>query len=174
MRFTHRQLATGATLAGLSLLLVVMAVWGYHAATAPFEDAGPALSGPSCSPEEQTVQRYLHRRDITVSVFNAGGRKGLAQSTMDRLEHAGFRPGEVGNAKTAVEYAVVHTTRSNDQAAELVAQMLGGDARVEQTEENYGPGVDVFVGQGFKRLDRSTPRRVKLDQPIVTCIPVGQ
>jgi len=168
-----RALTTGATLVVAAGLLVIMAVWGYHAATSPIPgDHTTASSGPTCPPEDQKVTKYVHRGDVTVSVYNSGKRSGTAQATADLLETAGFKPGEVGNAPDgiAVKRAAVYTTKGDDPDAELVAGALGQGTEVVRTDEEYGPGVDVVIGNRFTvKLDPSAPSRLPLPAPVTTC-----
>jgi hypothetical protein len=170
---TGRRLTTGATLVALVAVLCVMAVWGYRAATAPIAKDTPSApsTGPTCQPEDQQVVEYVRRGEVTVSVYNAGKRSGGARITMDLLEEAGFRPGEVGNAPEGIEVdrAVVYTNRADDPGAELVAQALGKSTQVVHTDEEYGPGVDVVINDRFKRLDPAAPRRLALPVPEITC-----
>ncbi|MGY2877107.1 hypothetical protein ACVW00_004297 [Marmoricola sp. URHA0025 HA25] len=168
-----RRLLTGATLMGLVVVVCVMAVWGYHAATAPIGDtsSGSSSDGPTCAPQDQTVTKYVRRSDVTVSVYNAGERAGRAQETMDLLEHAGFKPGEVNNAPDGVEAqrAAVYSTKDDDPAAELVAKALGKKTQVVHSDEALGPGVDVVIGDRFKGLDAAAPTRLALPKPETSC-----
>ena len=43
---------------------------------------------------------------------------------------------------------------------------------MEVTETDLGPGVDVLVGNRFKGLDQKAPKRIRLPQPVETCIEV--
>jgi hypothetical protein len=170
---SRRHLTTGVTLAVLVVVLCVMAIWGYQAATAPVESTSTPSSTatPTCDPQQQKVSRYLHRKDVTVSVYNSGKKSGRARETMDLLERAGFRPGEVSNAPEGVstDRAVVYSTKSDDPAAELVALALGKNTQVVHTDETLGPGVEVVIGDKFKKLDPKAPNRIELPKPEVTC-----
>jgi hypothetical protein len=155
-------------------VLAFMVVYGVKAATAPLPGSG---SGPSkdCSAAEKEVQRFVRRPQVEVSVFNAGRRQGLASETLQRLEGAGFRAGEAGNAprRTKVRRAVVWTTRQHDTAAQLVARALGRHTKIVVTDTDLGPGVDVLVGNAFRRLDRSAPNKLRLPRPEKTCVDIG-
>ena len=168
-----RSLVTGVTLVVAAAVLVVMAVWGYDAATAPVsEDDGGATSGPTCPPEDQKVTRYVRRADVTVSVYNAGTKSGSAQAAMDLFERAGFKPGEVGNAPDglAVKRAAVYTTKGDDPDAALVARAIGAGTQVVRTDEELGPGIDVVIGNRFsQRLDPDAPKRLELPEAVTSC-----
>jgi hypothetical protein len=104
-------------------------------------------------------------------VYNAGKKSGRAQAAMDLFEQAGFRVGAVGNAPAGVQVdrAAVYSTNADDPAAELVARALGKATQVVHSDEELGPGVDVVIGDKFRRLDPAAPRKLALAAPEVTC-----
>lgn len=168
-----RRITTAVTLVVLFVVLCGMAVYGFNQFTAPFP--GRPSEKKTCSDVEKQVQGYLQRSEVQVSVFNTGTRAGLAGATLDRIEEAGFRAGNAGNAPkgTQVRRAVVWTTKPDDPAAALVAQALGKRTPVEVTDVDLGPGIDVLVGNRFRELDRGAARRIKLAAPVETCVPVS-
>jgi hypothetical protein len=170
---TRRRLTTAATLLVLVVVRCVMAVWGLRAATAPIpgETSGSSSKDPTCGPEDQTVAKYLRRGEVTVSVYNAGAISGRAQKTMDLLEGAGFKVGEVKNAPEGVKVprAAVYSTKADDPADMLVAQALGKKTQVVHSDAELGPGVHVIIGDKFKKLDPRAPKRIELAQPEVSC-----
>jgi hypothetical protein len=168
-----RQASTAVTLVVAGLVLVAMAAWGFSAATKPLPPLGGSDS-TTCSKDEISRQVDVTRKQVTVSVYNAGARKGFANLTLERLEALGFNPGSVGNAPdgTVVTRAKVVTTQQDDAAATLVAQTLGKDVPVEVSDEDLGPGIDVFVGPKQRGLNPAAPLKVKLAHPIETCVPV--
>jgi hypothetical protein len=170
---TPRSLTTAVTLTVAALVLVGMAVWGISAATGPLPSLG-SDDPTSCSKDEISVQTYVSRKQVTVSVYNAGARKGFANLTLERFERLGFNPGSVGNAPkgSGVTRATVFTTETGDAAAQLVARTLGKDVPVQVTDDDLGPGVDVFVGPKQRGLSPKAPHRVKLAEPVRSCVPV--
>ena len=167
-----RRVTTAVTLLVLLVVLGGMAVFGYRALTSPLP--GGAADDDACSEVEKEVQGFLKRSEVQVSVFNAGTKEGLAGTTLEKVEEAGFRAGNAGNAPTSAEVrrAVVWTTEPNDPAAALVARAFGKRTTVEVTETDLGPGIDVLVGNRFNGLDPKAPRRIKLAAPVETCVPV--
>lgn len=166
----HPQRTSAMTLTITALVVVVMAVWGFQAFTAPFGDAA-ADSGSDCTPAEEAESRVLTRGEITVSVYNAGERSGRARSALDLLETAGFKPGAVGNAPDDLEVlrAEVRTTSKDSPAARLVAASFGGDTKIVVVDEDYGPGIDVFIGDDFKQLKSSAPDRITVPAAANPC-----
>lgn len=159
---------TAITLVLLVGVLVGMLLIGWKAASKPFPET--ASSEPTCQAEK--VKKQIFRREITVSVYNGSKRRGLADQTMAELERRFFRPGDVANAPDGVKvsYAQVLSTDENDPAARLVAAQFKPRAKVVQAEDEYGPGVDVVLGPKFKNLRKTSPRSIKLDEPIRSCV----
>lgn len=170
---TQRRVVTSVTLLAAVVAVVVMALWGVNAATAPIEDDGPSAgeTGPTCPPEQLEIKEFITRGEVTVSVYNTGKRKGRAGDTLTLLENAGFKPGAIGNGEAGdtVRRAEVRTTDADDPDARLVAKSLGRNVPVVVTEEAYGPGVDVFIGDRFRGLDPDAPRRERLAEPEQIC-----
>jgi hypothetical protein len=168
-----RQLTTAGTLAVAALVLCGMAAWGISAATKPLPRLG-SDDPTTCAKNEISKQVYVTRKQVTVSVWNAGARKGFASLTLERLESKGFNPGSVGNAPagSGVTRATVFTTEHDDPAAELVARTMGKNVPIEVTDDELGPGIDVFVGPRQRGLNPKAPTRVKLPKPIESCVPV--
>ena len=167
-----RRLTTAVTLGVLLLVLAAMAVIGFQQLTAPLPDAPSAQE--TCTGAEKDVKTFVRRNQVQVSVFNAGTREGLAGSTLETVEEAGFRAGNSGNAPEGakVRRAVVWTTEASDRSARLVALAFGPRTKVRVTEQDLGPGVDVLVGNRFRRLDPQAPRRIRLPQAVENCVPV--
>ena len=168
-----RRITTTVTLAVLFVVLAGMAVYGFKAATAPLPGNGSTTKNP-CSENEKQVKKFLRRHDVQVSVFNASDRSGFAGTTLEKIEEAGFRGGNAGNAPedARVRRAVVWTTKPNDPSARLVALAIGGRTPIVVTQTDLGPGVDVLVGNRFNKLDKTAAKRIRLAQPVETCIRV--
>ena len=150
-----RKLTTAITLAVLLLVLIGMAAYGYNQLTAPLP--GRPSAEEKCTGAEKEVQGFLKRKQVQVSVFNAGTRSGLADRTLAALTRRGFKKGEAGNAPSTsrVKVAQVWTTHRRDPAARLVARQFGPATTVRIVKVNLGPGVDVVVGDGFQRLGKA-------------------
>ena len=167
-----RRLTTAITLLVLLLVLGGMAIYGFKSLTSPLP--GGSAAEKKCDGAEKQVQGYLKRSQVQVSVFNAGRREGLAGTTLEKVEAAGFRAGNAGNAPKSAEVprAVVWTTEEHDRAALLVARAFGRRTKVEVTNTDLGPGIDVLVGDKFKGLAPRAIKRIRLATPIETCVPV--
>ena len=40
-------------------------------------------------------------------------------------------------------------------------------------EQDLGPGIDVLIGNRFKKLPKKAPKRVPLPDPVETCVDVN-
>jgi hypothetical protein len=154
------------TLAGLGVLLLVAAVWGWSALTEPF----PGDEDSVCVDRAFEEGEQVGRGDVTVSVLNAGTRNGLASLTMNLFEEAGFAPGQEGNATDAkVRTAQIWTDDRTDPAVKLVKSHLGPGARVVLREPSTA-GVQVVVGDDFEDLVKGR-RSVRAASATTVCGP---
>ncbi|GAA1941223.1 LytR C-terminal domain-containing protein [Nocardioides marmoribigeumensis] len=154
----------GITFLVLFGILAVGVVVGWHAVSEPV----PSLTqeepsaGPSCN-AGLAPGDVVRTGDVTVSVFNAGNRSGLADQTLGQLTARGFLAGDVGNAPADaanVKFVRVLAPSKNDPAAQLVARQFGPQTLVQPTRTDLGPGVDVIVGDRFVGLAKA-PRQLK-------------
>jgi hypothetical protein len=168
-----RHVTTGVTLLVLLLILGIGAFVGLRQLFAPLPEAGDAATtkAPRCSVEALRKGQRVSTRQVEVSVYNAGTRPGLATRTMGVLTARGFRKGAVANAPrgSGVKVAQIWTTQRKDAAARLVAVQFGPSIKVKLKRTDLGPGVDVVVGDGFRRLARVT-RAVVVRQTQSACL----
>ncbi|MFE7276057.1 LytR C-terminal domain-containing protein [Streptomyces sp. NPDC057623] len=94
---------------------------------------------------------------ITVNVFNATTRSGLAKQTADELKKRGFKIGDVGNATKEFDKKVKGTGLFLGPAASLntslpvLATQLGtAERRTDAARKNAT--VDLIIGDKFKEL----------------------
>ncbi len=154
----------GITFLVLIGILALGTVVGWRAVSTPV----PGLSEESPSDEPScrdgvSAGDVVRTGDVTVSVFNAGSRSGLADQTLGELTARGFLAGDVGNAPGdvgAVRFVRVLAPSKKDPAAQLVALQFGPKTLVQPTSQDLGPGVDVIVGDRFSGLSKA-PRKLK-------------
>ncbi|MET7762378.1 LytR C-terminal domain-containing protein [Streptomyces sp. NPDC005393] len=93
---------------------------------------------------------------ITVNVYNATPRSGLAKDTADELKKRGFRIGEVGNAPAAYDKKVKAPgiLLGAPAATQGAFNVLGTQLVGAQTKNDArkGKDVDLIIGNGFKDL----------------------
>ncbi|MEF9884220.1 LytR C-terminal domain-containing protein [Streptomyces sp. P9-A4] len=97
---------------------------------------------------------------ITVNVYNATPRSGLAKTTADELKKRGFKIGKVGNAPTAYDKKVTGaglllgaTTATKGALPVLGTQLKGATTR---TDTRATADVDLIIGTAFKNLAPKT------------------
>lgn len=157
---------TTITLAVLAVLLIAAAVWGWRATT---ESLPAKVDRPVCVDTDVAAGDRVYPQQVTVSVYNASDRSGLAGRTMRDLEDAGFAQGQAGNAeRTRVSRAVIWTTEPNSPAVALLVSYLG-EVDVER-RDGLGPGITVVVGDRFGRLADGSPY-VEATEATTICSP---
>ncbi len=88
-------------------------------------------------------------KQVTVNVRNASGQAGLAQTVSDSLAQQGFAQGEVGNADLR-DSTVVRFAEGGQEAADQVAEALGGNPVVEPDTNLPGGTVTVLLGADYE------------------------
>ena len=159
---------TALTLALLVVLVLLGVTWGWSSLVSPF---------PHRAATKVCYQTRYHPGDrvsppkVTVSVYNASQRTGLAGATMTAFQDQGFGAGSVGNAPqgAVVHYAQIWTTHRTNPAVQLVASRLGPHAAIVH-KTHGGPGVVVVVGPLFQKLVQGKPS-TKVTQPTTICSP---
>ena len=156
-----RRTLSAVTLLVLLGVLGIFLLVGWRTVTAPgpWDDQGP--SAADCV-QGLSKGDLVRTSDVTVSVYNAGTRSGLAGRTQEELLARGFLPGDLGNAPDDIgKVALVAVLASNQQdpAAMLVARQFGQDTKVRKYDE-LGSGVEVVVGDRFEGLVPA-PRRMR-------------
>lgn len=166
----RQQLVAAVTMLVLLGILVASAMLGWRFLVGDADDGEPAANGspsPSaCAPEKLERGERVKTSQVRVSVYNAGTRSGLANTTLDTLLRRGFVAGEAGNAPkgTKVPGVEVWTTTKDDPRAQLVALQFGKKTPVKVVKEELGPGVDVIVGNRHRALVKA-PRFVQVKAP---------
>ncbi|GGO86672.1 LytR C-terminal domain-containing protein [Wenjunlia tyrosinilytica] len=118
---------------------------------------GKADKSGKGSAQPRTAQQSLPKpAGITVNVFNATPRTGLAKKAADELKRRGFKIGKVGNAPAVYDKKV-------DDAALLVGgsdakdvlSVLGAHVTGERTQADTrkDASVDLVIGRAYKALD---------------------
>lgn len=151
-----RKAISAVTITVLIGLLVAGAYVGWRSLSAPLPgDAEPdRVERARC---DKGVARgdVVRPGDVTVSVYNAGSRSGLADQTRSELAARGFIAGDIGNAPEDigdVRFVRVLAPRKDSPTAKLVALQFGKNTYVQPVKEDLGPGIEVIVGDDFVGL----------------------
>jgi hypothetical protein len=143
-----RGMRSAITISVLCILLAAAALWGWSAAMKPL----PAkVDTPICVDQDVTTGDKVFPQEVTVSVYNASDRDGLAGRTMQLLTDEGFAEGKSGNTPGQVAVVQIWTLDPENPAVALVASWLGEDVEV-QRRQPPGVGVAVVVGDKFEDL----------------------
>ncbi|MFI6352723.1 LytR C-terminal domain-containing protein [Streptomyces sp. NPDC050743] len=120
--------------------------------------AGPKTD---CHPKADTaaqVKALPKPGQITVNVYNATERTGLAKSTADELKKRGFKIGDVGNAPGEFDKKVksagilLGPAAAQKTSLQVLATQLAGAE--QRTDARKGADLDLILGDGFKGLDK--------------------
>ncbi len=146
-----QRVRTAITLSVLGVLLLGAGLWGWSAATDPL----PAkVDSPVCVTTEVQKGEKVFPEQVTVSVYNAGTREGLAGLTMQLLTDAGFAKGNSGNApRSKVRTVAIWSADPASPAVVLLRSRFGSAARVVE-RDGPGAGITVLVGDEFTRLGK--------------------
>lgn len=163
-----RALRSTLTLVFLVAVLLGAAFWGWGALTAPLPTSEDQ---PPCEETLVPAGTRVYPDQVTVSVFNASTRSGLAGRTMGLFTEAGFAEGSQGNAPrgTTVTRAQIWADDAKNPAVRLVRSHLGQGTPVVAGED-LGPGVVVVVGQDFEELVKGK-KSAKSPSDKMVCIP---
>lgn len=160
---------TAITLSVLGLVLAVAAAWGWTAATKPL----PAkVDTPICVSTDVAEGERVFPQDVTVSVYNASDRDGLAGRTMQLLTDEGFAEGSSGNVSGQVDVVQIWTLDPESPAVALVASRLGDDVEI-QRRQPPGVGVAVVVGDDFDTLVKGRKAIVAESDTEICSPPIG-
>ncbi|MEV6051697.1 LytR C-terminal domain-containing protein [Streptomyces sp. NPDC052107] len=131
--------------------------------------ASAAGSKTDCHPKADTaaqVKALPKPGQITVNVYNATERTGLAKSTADELKKRGFKIGDVGNAPGEFDKKVKGAgillgpaAAQNTSLPVLATQLAGAEQR---TDARKGTDLDLILGDGFKGLAKPAAAQQEL------------
>ncbi|POX57829.1 hypothetical protein C3492_41455 [Streptomyces sp. Ru62] len=115
---------------------------------------------------------------ITVNVYNATKRTGLAKTTADELKKRGFKIGAVGNASKQYDKKVKGTgillgsAAAQDTSLRVLGTQLDG-AQL-RADSRKGADLDLVIGDAFKGLAKqgaADQALAKLSEPAPTASP---
>ncbi|WP_432092174.1 LytR C-terminal domain-containing protein [Streptomyces sp. bgisy100] len=110
-----------------------------------------AVATPSAEPVPEPGE-------ITVNVYNATKRSGLAKKTADELKKRGFKVGKVGNAPAAYDKKVkgagilLGAPNGAESRLKVLGTQLGGAS--SRSDDRTGEDVDLILGDEFTALEK--------------------
>ncbi|MCF1595556.1 LytR C-terminal domain-containing protein [Streptomyces muensis] len=115
--------------------------------------------GTKATPSPTATAALPKPGGITVNVYNATTRSGLAKQTADELKKRGFKIGDVGNATKEFDKKVKGTalllgpaTSLNTSLPVLATQLTTPERRTDAARKNAT--VDLIIGDRFKELTK--------------------
>jgi hypothetical protein len=112
---------------------------------------------PDCKPSQPPARALPKPAQITVNVYNATPRGGLAKSTADELKKRGFVIGKVGNAPATYDKKIAGTgmllgaPAATDGPLTVLGTQLKG--AVPKTDTRRTADVDLIIGSAFRTLN---------------------
>ena len=158
----------GPTIIAAVVLFVAGLLVGFKLLTASadtFDDA------PTCENRTVTEGQKLTSNLVTVNVFNASQRAGLANRVSINLQGRGFLAGTVANSTSEVkpDGVAILTDDREDPRVKLVAEQFD-DVEFAEPDIRATEGVTVIVGDGYEDLVDG-PRDIESDRTITVCVP---
>jgi hypothetical protein len=167
----NRARATG-TLLLAALVFVVGLFIGFKLLTTK---ADTADATPTCTDRTVKKGEKLTSNLVTVSVYNASRRAGLANRVTINLQRKGFLGGTIGNSTSAVKPSKVAilTDDRKDPRVRLVAAQFQDPVTYVKPDIPVDGGVTVVVGDNAQTsLKKKSPISVTSDRAITVCVPV--
>jgi hypothetical protein len=165
MSRTHR----GSTIFASVVILVLGVFVGVRLLTATADTFDEAST---C--ENRTIDKgaKLTSNLVSVNVYNASQRSGLANRVAINLQRRGFLSGTVANSTSEVKpgTAAILTDDRDDPRVKLVAEQFAG-VEFAEPDINVPEGVTVIVGDDYQDLAAGAPREVESDRPVTVCVP---
>jgi len=163
------------TMSALVVVFLAGTFIGFKLLTAPAPPLSAAGNGPTCEPRTIESGAKIGAGQITVNVYNASSRSGLATRTLNDLEDHGFRPGEVGNAPdsvTDVGNVAIVTNDKSSAPVRLVRKQFKGKVDIRKPSEKNDDGVRIVVGKQFKGVKKKAPTKVVAKKATEVCVRV--
>ncbi|MER5716697.1 LytR C-terminal domain-containing protein [Streptomyces sp. NPDC002132] len=141
-----------------TLQLIDVFTGGGDTASTAGSKAGCTTKAAKASPAAAASPAVLPApAQITVNVFNATTRGGLAKTTADELKKRGFRIGQVGNASNEYDKKVPGAgvllgpaASLNTSLPVLATQLTTAERRTDAARK--GPAIDLIIGNAFTAL----------------------
>jgi hypothetical protein len=153
-------------------IFLIGGVAGFRLLTAGTGDVVEAL--PTCKNEVITAGNPIDSNVITVNVFNASARSGLANRALIDLQANGFRGGQIGNSTSATKPArvAILSNTPDDPRVGLVAAQFKDKVEFAAPDVPVEDGIVVVVGDGYRGLKSNTSTSTTSPSDMTVCVPV--
>jgi LytR cell envelope-related transcriptional attenuator len=154
----------------LVVLVLVLAGAFYYAASYFNRPSTPAASDCPTSDATAAAPAALTAGQVSVNVYNATNRAGLAAATAKEVKVRGFVVGQVANdplKKKIDAPAEVRFGPNGKAASELVAKLVEGAVPTQDTRADAT--VDLVIGNGYKALVAAPTTTPAAPAPTSSC-----
>ena len=159
----------GGTIALAVLFFVVAIFVGWRLLTASADTFDEA---PTCENRTVAEGENLTSNLVTVNVYNASQRSGLANRVSINLQRRGFQSGTVANSSSEIkpDGVAILTDDREDPRVKLVALQFD-DPEFHEPDIDVTEGVTVIVGDDYNDLVEKADREIESDRAITVCVP---
>ncbi|MBD8608594.1 LytR C-terminal domain-containing protein [Aeromicrobium fastidiosum] len=160
------------TLTVATAVFLLGGVVGFRLLTASTGDAVEAA--PTCRNEVITAGDPIDSNVITVNVFNASSRSGLANRALIELQANGFRGGQIGNSDSAAapRRVAILTDTPDDPRVALVAAQFKDKVEYAAPDITVEDGIIVVVGDRYRGLKTGAATSTTSATDMTVCVPV--
>ena len=138
--------------------------------------ADTVTAAPTCEDKTVNAGEKLTSNLVTVNVFNASRRAGLANRVTINLQRNGFLGGQIGNSTSAAKPSrvAILTSDRNDPRVKLVAAQFHDQVTYAEPDIKVDSGVTVIVGDDYTGLKKKAESSVTASQAVTMCVPTVQ
>lgn len=160
------------TLTVAAVVFVIGGIVGVRMLTARAGD--PVEAAPTCTDEVIRAGQPIDSNVVTVNVFNASSRAGLANRALIDLQKNGFRGGRIGNSASATKprRVAILTSTPDDPRVALVAAQFRDRVEYAAPDIDVEDGIVVVVGDDYRGLKRETTTSTTSTVDTTVCVPV--
>ncbi|MET0449982.1 MAG: LytR C-terminal domain-containing protein [Aeromicrobium sp.] len=166
-----RRGARALTMVVAAAVFVVGTIVGVRLLTA---STGEAAVAETCTSSVVASGSDLNSNVVTVNVFNASTRSGLANRVLINLQANGFLGGQIGNSTSAAKprRVAILTDDKQDPRVKLVASQFRDKVEYAPADIQVEDGVIVIIGDDYRGLVKEPVTTIKTDRDIPVCVPV--
>ena len=166
-----RRLTRVLTLVVAIAVFVTGSVVGFRLLTQGTDDV---VQAETCTSSVVTAGSELNSNVVTVNVFNASTRSGLANRALIDLQANGFLGGQIGNSTSAAKprRVAILTDDKQDPRVKLVASQFRDKVEYAPADIQVEDGVIVIIGDDYRGLVKEPVTTIKTDRDIPVCVPV--
>jgi hypothetical protein len=166
-----RRITGLVTLAVAVAVFVTGSVVGFTLLTKSPEEPAQA---ETCTSSVVTAGSELTSNVVTVNVFNASTRSGLANRALIDLQANGFLGGQIGNSTSATkpDRVAILTDDPEDPRVKLVAEQFRDKVEFAAADLQVEDGIIVVVGDNYRGLKKDIVTTITTDRDIPVCVPI--